>query len=544
MEDFFFSPNFRKMLAAFVEVEKNSPLVLKPGCKVQIRVLKGALWIFNYLLHPTETFVTIESSKYSSCLVLESSHVDDEAEGEGSTLIEVQSCDGTSEDGIQSCFMRLEEAMENGGSSFLSFPPSWHNICQGLQQGGKAAVGALVMGNKNVGKSSLSRFLINGILGGVAAADNSMRSVVYLVDLDSGQPEFTPSGVISLARIAKPMLSSETDSCADIIYSLSVGSCSPKDFPKSYLSASMHLLDLASTLVSIDDDDDRNDDSIGRQFVIVNTPGWTKGLGLEYLKAIQSHPLFTHCILVGGGEKCQKVFDSLLSSRSLLLTNSDDIMNPSSASPLLWSADASPVAAGLTSRSQNFDIRNHKLMAYLATHERSSLVVSLQNIAVLCLSPLPPHKILHALNGSLVSLLHVPGLELNPAAGNIVNFIPETCPFPVSEWMGYGVVAQVLTDDINGVVHLKIINCPSDMASRINCICLSRLVSLPTDFITRFNDDDIENLNDNQYVDDGGSMEQMVKKSFIEYRIAADGQLGARSKRFRGNLMRKVHASS
>jgi polynucleotide 5'-hydroxyl-kinase GRC3/NOL9 len=56
----------------------------------------------------------------------------------------------------------------------------------------------LVCGRKNVGKSTLNRFLVNNLL-------NRYESVMHL-ECDVGQGEFTPAGIASLTMVDAPLL--------------------------------------------------------------------------------------------------------------------------------------------------------------------------------------------------------------------------------------------------------------------------------------------------------------------------------------------------
>lgn len=56
----------------------------------------------------------------------------------------------------------------------------------------------MVCGGKNVGKSTLLRYMVNKLL-------NKIEKVAY-IDLDVGQPEFTISGCVSVTLVDKPLL--------------------------------------------------------------------------------------------------------------------------------------------------------------------------------------------------------------------------------------------------------------------------------------------------------------------------------------------------
>ncbi|KAL7269237.1 Polynucleotide 5'-hydroxyl-kinase grc3 [Rhizina undulata] len=132
----------------------------------------------------------------------------------------------------------------------------------------------LVSGGKGAGKSTFARTLLNKLLE-VAPA------VVYL-DVDPGQPEFSPPGMVSLARVTSPIFGppfTHPNNSENMIRSHHVGFTSPKEDPGHYIACAADLfLEYQSLLNS--SADERNTP------LIINTAGWTKGLGLELLNDI------------------------------------------------------------------------------------------------------------------------------------------------------------------------------------------------------------------------------------------------------------------
>lgn len=63
-----------------------------------------------------------------------------------------------------------------------------------------------VFGGNRVGKSTFNRWLINKFLDSIELGKiHDVSSVIY-VDLDPGQAEFTPPGVISVLKISEPVV--------------------------------------------------------------------------------------------------------------------------------------------------------------------------------------------------------------------------------------------------------------------------------------------------------------------------------------------------
>ncbi|XP_019647321.1 PREDICTED: polynucleotide 5'-hydroxyl-kinase NOL9-like [Branchiostoma belcheri] len=129
---------------------------------------------------------------------------------------------------------------------------------QAVTKGTTAPV-ILLCGGKNSGKSTLARFLINLIL--------SSCGEVYHLECDIGQTEFTPSGFVSLTHVTTPTLGppfthqKTPDRCCYY------GHLSPNDDPDRYIRTVKYV----------------HQGYRGDAPLIVNTMGWTQGLGLHLL---------------------------------------------------------------------------------------------------------------------------------------------------------------------------------------------------------------------------------------------------------------------
>lgn len=143
------------------------------------------------------------------------------------------------------------------------------------------------MGAKSTGKSTFSRLLTNHLLTTTGA-----RTVHYL-DLDPGQPSFSPPGFVSLHAISSPLLGPPftTPNPRTMVQSHHIGYTSPKDDPTHYMHCALALLShhqrhrhfQAQTAAST---------------LVINTAGWTKGLGRELLQEILQHSLATDVVSI------------------------------------------------------------------------------------------------------------------------------------------------------------------------------------------------------------------------------------------------------
>jgi len=148
-------------------------------------------------------------------------------------------------------------------TSALRIPKSWQEINFANDQ-------FVVLGPKNSGKSSLSRFICNKLI-----TDNKR---VFYLDLDPGQPEFTVPGCLSLHKVSELNFSPGYfhPDFREVVKCLYLGYVSPSETPDRYLA-------MCHNLISIYNEQKQSGDRL-----VINTSGWTKGLGLELNAAIMS----------------------------------------------------------------------------------------------------------------------------------------------------------------------------------------------------------------------------------------------------------------
>ncbi|VVT43522.1 uncharacterized protein SAPINGB_P000024 [Magnusiomyces paraingens] len=145
-----------------------------------------------------------------------------------------------------------------------------------------------VTGPKNSGKSTFCRYLLNYTLSNVG------KNSVHFLDCDPGQSEYSPPGTVYLSTPQNFNFSSPFahPNFEDVIESFSLGYNSPKDVPLLYSACFQALFSIYKSSQS------DNASSI----LIVNTPGWTKGLGLELLVDMMKISQFTHAIFLGADD--------------------------------------------------------------------------------------------------------------------------------------------------------------------------------------------------------------------------------------------------
>lgn len=161
----------------------------------------------------------------------------------------------------------------------------------------------MILGGKNSGKSTLLRLLVQHFLYGESSDDE----IIYL-DLDPGQPEFSPPDCISLNQISRfsKVLGKHMGQCFyEILRQHYLGSNSPQDIPNLYLQSVNELID-------------HLDEQVFMGTSVVNLPGWIKGFGLNVLNHVIAKYKPTHILMLESKSSkqysdelnCDSVFES------------------------------------------------------------------------------------------------------------------------------------------------------------------------------------------------------------------------------------------
>ncbi|XP_076930964.1 polynucleotide 5'-hydroxyl-kinase NOL9-like [Bidens hawaiensis] len=150
-----------------------------------------------------------------------------------------------------------EEAMEE--EMIIHIPEDWSEAADTIAAcGGAHTITAFICGPKNSGKSTFSRHLLQILR-------RRHKRVAYL-DSDVGQPEFTPPGCLSLTVLDTQILDTKVQPQKCFFY----GDISSKRDPQFYLT---HIFALY----------DHYQKHYSGVPLIVNTPGWVKGIGYDVL---------------------------------------------------------------------------------------------------------------------------------------------------------------------------------------------------------------------------------------------------------------------
>ncbi|XP_063702950.1 polynucleotide 5'-hydroxyl-kinase NOL9 [Culicoides brevitarsis] len=148
----------------------------------------------------------------------------------------------------------------------LKLLPQWKNIAAP-----QAGTRTLIVGGKNVGKSTFAEYLMNKSLSGTSDA----HSKVLLIDLDIGQPILFVPQVVSAILVDAPILGNGVLKTCNVVKSFIFGDVNVMLSPIKYIKCVKQLLEYCET-----------DESLKNVPWIVNTMGFQKGLGVELMAAV------------------------------------------------------------------------------------------------------------------------------------------------------------------------------------------------------------------------------------------------------------------
>ena len=160
----------------------------------------------------------------------------------------------------------------------------------------------LVKGQKNSGKSTFARVLVNRLSSRYATdvyrschtyqLVSRYRRVAFL-ECDLGQSEFTPGGMVALNIIERPVFGPPFTHPTVPHQAHYIGAHNPRSSPSHYLRAiqtlvEVYRLDLQFATSFVDVEDNEEDDRIADLIpLVINTMGWTKGLGADLSRRIE-----------------------------------------------------------------------------------------------------------------------------------------------------------------------------------------------------------------------------------------------------------------
>lgn len=173
-----------------------------------------------------------------------------------------------------------DDAPKRGGIQELVSPAEWNKqLSDVLDSKKKATPIVFLSGPKSSGKSTFGRLMANRLITGSGVSRQPWAPVVVL-DLDPGQPEFGPPSVISLNKLSSPNLSPPfchpvLDPKTAQLRAHTVASVTPSLDPDHFVACALDLFHAYKT-----------NPSLNKLPLIINTPGWIQGTGLDILSEL------------------------------------------------------------------------------------------------------------------------------------------------------------------------------------------------------------------------------------------------------------------
>eukprot|EP01114_Cavostelium_apophysatum_P020067 TRINITY_DN6621_c0_g1_i1.p1 TRINITY_DN6621_c0_g1~~TRINITY_DN6621_c0_g1_i1.p1 ORF type:complete len:376 (+),score=69.37 TRINITY_DN6621_c0_g1_i1:506-1633(+) len=251
------------------------------------------------------------------------------------------------------------------------------NHAQEIAQTDNRRLRIMVSGGKNLGKSTFCRYLMNSLL-------NKYSKVAY-IETDIGQTEFTPSGALSLNILTSPIFGPPFTHLQKPVSSRFIGLTSPFNHPYYYLACINSLFDEYESMFSDESD---------LVPLIINTHGWTTGIGLEIIGKITLRAIPEHIVQFRGQHVSSVVdFGSIVNS------------SPDKDKFAGCQVHALNGASQTRPRGKAHEARELQLRSYFHNSLQSYHKSKWKNIRIRALfDVIPFSQVFYAINASLVGL--------------------------------------------------------------------------------------------------------------------------------------------
>lgn len=161
----------------------------------------------------------------------------------------------------------------------LISPPEWNAALSKLTEAEVTNPVIFICGPKSSGKSTFARLLTNRLSSiRPSSTKSSSRAGLALLDLDPGQPEYSTPGHLSLIHLQEPNFGPPYShplphGRSRTIRSHAIGALTPSMDTNFYMECAADLFEYYQNLLSTDPNCP----------LLINTPGWVLGTGLELL---------------------------------------------------------------------------------------------------------------------------------------------------------------------------------------------------------------------------------------------------------------------
>jgi polynucleotide 5'-hydroxyl-kinase GRC3/NOL9 len=293
-------------------------------------------------------------------------------------------------------------------------PPEWNEVlsisASERSKHGKASV-TMICGPKSSGKSTFSRLLINRLLTTPTAQERD--SSIAFLDLDPGQPEFSPPGQLSLHLLSEPNFGppfSHPDSSTSgtkLIRAHSIAAASPASDPSFYSTCATDLYSYYVKLLLP-----------MHCPLVINTPGWILGTGLELLINLIRIARPTQVIYMsqdGPREAVESLHDALKSSPVLTLPSQSIEYLPRTSTHLRTMQYMSYFHQDATTSGNR--VWNSDPVTSLAPLEVTYAGKAAGILGIMCLGEQPPISMVRdTIDGSLVALVVIEDMAAIPSS--------------------------------------------------------------------------------------------------------------------------------
>jgi len=159
----------------------------------------------------------------------------------------------------------------------LVSPPEWNLLLSKLSEPADKRRIIMICGPKSSGKSTFTKLLCNRLLS-EATSNKAPSQGIALLDLDPGQPEYSPPGQLALLHVQSlnfgaPFSHPIPCGKSKIIRAHFIASISPSSDPGLYMTCALDLFSHYRAMGS----------AVCDCPLVINTPGWVFGTGLEIL---------------------------------------------------------------------------------------------------------------------------------------------------------------------------------------------------------------------------------------------------------------------
>jgi polynucleotide 5'-hydroxyl-kinase GRC3/NOL9 len=274
----------------------------------------------------------------------------------------------------------------------------------------------VLCGPKGSGKSTFVRLLLNRLLSTQNGKQSTSRKPnkppgVALLDLDPGQPEYSHPGQLSLVHIQEPNFGPPNTHPVPgmksrLLRAHALGALSPSMDPSLYVSCALDLFAHYRNFASLHHDCP----------LIINTPGWVLGTGLEILVELIAKVRPSEVIYMsqeGPAEVVETLQDAVKTTPFITLPSQSSEFTTRTAAHLRTMQSMSYFHLDPTSKNE---LEWSSLpLASIPPWEITYTGGNAGVLGIMCYGEQPPAELLaETINGSLVSIVVIEDLTAIP----------------------------------------------------------------------------------------------------------------------------------